>query len=188
MPISSEQEYLSYLKADLAAAGLEKWQWYDRFRSDVIYFLRLLRRSEYLANCRSDPVSRLSLYYFKWRLRQHGRHLGLEIPTNVFGPGLAIVHPCGIVVSRHAKIGKNCRIHAGVNIGEHRGGAPVVGDNVYLGPGAKIVGAVSIGSYSVIGANAVVVKNVAPGVTVGGVPARILSEQDSTYIIGATDP
>lgn len=183
MPISNKQDYVSYLKADLAAAGLETWRWYDRFRSDVVHFLRLLRKSEYLANCRSDPLSRLSLFYFKWRLRRQGRHLGLEIPINVFGPGLAVVHPCGIVVSRLAKIGKNCRIHAGVNIGEHRGGVPVLGDNIYLGPGAKIIGAVSIGSHSVVGANAVVVKDVAPSVTVGGVPARVLSEQDSSYLI-----
>jgi serine O-acetyltransferase len=119
----------------------------------------------------------------KWRLRRLGRRLGIELPLNVFGPGLAVVHPFGIVVSRKARIGKNCRIHAGVNVGEHRGNAPSIGDNVYLGPGAKIVGGVKIGDRAVVGANAVVVKDVPAGVTVGGVPARVISNADSASMI-----
>lgn len=183
MPITSKQEYELYLKADMGSGGGRRWRWHHRFRADVAHFVRLLRRAEYVTNCLSGFIPSLFLKYLKWQLRRKGRYLGLEIPVNVFGPGLVIVHPCGIVVSRHARVGKNCRIHAGVNIGEHRGGAPIVGDNVYLGPGSKIVGTVSVGSNSVVGANAVVVRDVPPGVTVGGVPARVLSEQDSSYVI-----
>lgn len=183
MPITNRDDYKDYLTADLTAAGLRMWRWHYRFRHDVLYFIRLLRKAEYLTNCTAGNLSSLHLKIVKWRLKKHGRYLGLEIPTNVFGKGLVVVHPCGIVVSRKARIGMNCRIHAGVNIGEHRGCAPRLGNSVYIGPGAKIVGGVTIGDSAVIGANAVVVKDVPPGITVGGVPARFLANRDSSYLI-----
>ncbi len=184
MPISSRTEYLEYLQTDLSCGGHPRWRWHYRYRYDVMWFLRILRNVEYLTNCGRGPIDKARLLAAKWMLRRQGRYLGLEIPANVFGPGLVIVHPCGIVVSSRARIGRQCRIHAGVNIGEHRGKTPVLGDRVYLGPGAKIVGGVTIGDRSVVGANAVVTRDVPPGVTVGGVPARVISEQDSSYIIG----
>lgn len=185
MPITSKSDYHHYLEADLLASGIRDWKWYYRFTRDVMYFTRVLRWAEYLKNCVSGPLARNQLLNTKWRLRRLGRTLGLEIPINVFEPGLNIVHPYGIVVSRNARVGANCRVHAGVNIGEHRGRAPEIGDNVYLGPGAKIVGGISIGSGAVIGANAVVTKDVPPSITVGGVPARKLSDQHSSYLIPA---
>ena len=115
--------------------------------------------------------------------------LGFTIPHSMIGPGLAIVHYGTIVISSGCQIGSNCRIHAGVNIGANGGEskAATIGDNVYIGPGAKIVGDVVVGNRSVIGANAVVTKDVPAGVTVGGIPARIISENDSTnHLINAT--
>ena len=77
------------------------------------------------------------------------------------------------------KIGKNCNISPGVNIGKaNRGknkGYPTIGDNVYIGPGAKIIGAVKIGNNVAIGANTVVTKDIPDNACIGGVPARILS-------------
>ena len=87
------------------------------------------------------------------------------------------------------KIGENCRIHAGVNIGANAGEneAAIIGNNVYIEPGAKIIGNINIGDNVVIGANAVVTNDVPDGVTVGGVPARIISSNDSTkHLIRAT--
>lgn len=115
--------------------------------------------------------------------------LGFSIPHNVFGPGLSIAHYGTIVVSSGARIGANCRIHAGVNIGANAGekDAAYIGDNVYIGPGAKIIGNVKIGSDSVIGANAAVVSDVACGITVGGVPAKKISDNDSSvHLVKAT--
>lgn len=64
--------------------------------------------------------------------------LGFSIPLNVFGSGLSIAHVGPIVVSPHARIGMNCRIHVGLKIGTRTGApdeAQTIGDNVYIGPG-----------------------------------------------------
>jgi serine O-acetyltransferase len=183
MRINSLDDYKFYLKADLTSSGIGRWGLIQWMRHDVMRFQRRLRKTEYVHNCQNGYWGRMRLVLLRLLLRHLGRYLGLEIALNVFGPGLAIVHPYGIIVSDKASIGKNCRIHAGVNIGAHRGQAPTIGDNVYLGPGAKIVGGVHVGDGAVIGANAVVVKDVPPGVTVGGVPAKIISDNDSTEMI-----
>ena len=120
-------------------------------------------------------------WYYRFMYHALSVKLGFSIPHNIFGPGLAIVHYGTIVISPKCKIGKNCRIHAGVNIGAYGGEeAAAIGDNVYIGPGAKIIGSVKIGNNSVIGANAVVTKDVPDGVTVGGVPAKIISTNNSS--------
>lgn len=183
MRITSWDEYKFFLRADLHSAGISSWGIRQWIQYDVMRFQRRLRKAELLRNCATGWWGWLQLAFVRWSLHQLGRSLGLDIGLNVFGPGLVIVHPYGIVVSDRAIVGKNCRIHAGVNIGAHRGQAPRIEDNVYIGPGAKIVGGISIGNGAVIGANAVVVKDVPSGVTVGGVPARILSYNDSTEII-----
>ena len=109
--------------------------------------------------------------------------LGLSIPLGVFGPGLSIAHYGTIVVNKNACVGVNCRIHPGVCIGVAHGRAPTIGDNVYIGPGAKIFGGVTVGDNAAIGANAVVNKDVPPGVTVAGNPARIVSHRGSFELV-----
>ncbi len=80
---------------------------------------------------------------------------GLSIPYDTeIGPGFYIGHFGGIVVNRAARIGRNCNISHGVTIGQsnrgERRGVPVIGSNVYIGPGAVILGAVRIGNGSAI--------------------------------------
>jgi serine O-acetyltransferase len=185
MPIRHRKELLEYLDADLAAYKLPRWTVRARLFHDRLRYQRNLRYLEYATGGASGPAALLLRVYFRWRTRRLGRWLGLEIPPGVVGPGLRLVHTGLIIISERAQVGRNCRIHAGVNIGEWRGKAPVIGDNVYIGPGAKIVGGVTVGDKAVIGANAVVSKDVPPGVTVGGVPAKIISGRDSTEIIEA---
>ena len=81
-----------------------------------------------------------------------------------------------VVINRDAIIGENVLIRAHVTIGKKtpEGKAPVIGDNVEIGDGAKIIGELSIGEYAVIGANAVVVSDVPPRTLAVGVPARII--------------
>lgn len=115
---------------------------------------------------------------------RHMRHaFGIDVPASAqVGPGLYINHPGGIVVHNRAVIGANCNLSHGVTLGEGNRGArkgfPVVGDGVYIGPGAKLVGAVRVGDDVAVGANAVVTRDVPSHAVVGGVPARTLSETD----------
>lgn len=109
--------------------------------------------------------------------------LGFTIPLNAFGPGLSIAHYGSIVVNGNAKIGRNCRIHSDVNIGETGGGAPTIGDNVYIGPGAKIFGPITVGDHVAVGANAVVNTDVPSNVSVGGIPATVISEKGSEGLL-----
>lgn len=102
---------------------------------------------------------------------------GISIPARTtIGPGLYIGHFGGIIVHAEAVIGAGCSLSPGVVIGTRGGGRrglPRLGDNVYLGNGAKILGPVHIGDEARIGANAVVVSDVPPGATAIGVPAEV---------------
>ena len=101
--------------------------------------------------------------------------LGFSIPINVFGPGLSIAHYGTIVVNPTARIGKNCRIHEGVTIGATNGDtrSALIGDNVFIGSGAKVIGNICIAPDVAIAANAVVVTNIQEaGTTWGGYPQK----------------
>jgi serine O-acetyltransferase len=93
------------------------------------------------------------------------------------GEGLYISHIGGVHINPQAVIGKNCDIAHHVTIGASamgRKGAPVIGDNVYIGTGATVVGQISIGSGAKISANTLVISNVPEGATVLGVPGHII--------------
>ncbi len=93
-----------------------------------------------------------------------------------FGPGLIILHSVGIVINSKVKGGDNVVIESGVVIGEEKGHCPTLGNNIFIGSGAKIFGNITIGNNIKIGANAVVNKSVPDNVTVAGIPARIVKE------------
>jgi serine O-acetyltransferase len=90
------------------------------------------------------------------------------------GPGFVIMHSLCIVINTNVRAGRNFTIQHGVTLGTANEGNPVIGDNVFIGAGAKVLGGVKIGDYARIGANAVVVKDVPDGGTAVGVPARIV--------------
>lgn len=117
---------------------------------------------------------------------------GIEIsPKTRIGTGFYIGHFGGIVINSQAEIGKNCNVSQGVTIGmANRGekkGVAIIGDNVYIGPGAKIVGAVRIGNNAAIGANCVVTKDVPDNAVVVGVPGKVISMNGSKGYIGNTN-
>lgn len=104
---------------------------------------------------------RILRYCFYFRLLRLQKKYGIQIPpATTIGKGFYIGHFGTIVVSPYAVLGDNFNISQGVTIGyanrEVRGGAASIGNEVYIGPGAKIVGKVSIGNNVAIGANAVV--------------------------------
>lgn len=90
----------------------------------------------------------------------------------------------GIVIAAGAIIGKNCFLSHQVTIGRNRGGAPTIGDNVYIGPGAKIFGAIHIGNNVRIGANCVVFEDVPDNATVVlPKPRIIIKSPDYQYYV-----
>lgn len=135
---------------------------------------------------------RLSSYLKKYRffyciyfvarimLRHYSYKFGIDIPYNtVIGKGFYIGHFGNIVVNSKAIIGKNVNISQGVTIGQSnrgiRKGVATIGDCVYIGPGAKIIGNIRIGNNVAIGANCVVTKDVPDDAVVVGIPGRVLS-------------
>lgn len=125
-------------------------------------------------------------------LHHYAIRFGIVISRDArIGSGLYIGHFGGIFVPGDAVIGDNCNLShdvtlAQVNRGE-KAGCPVIGNNVYIAPGAKIIGRVKIGDYAAVGANAVVVNDVAPHTGVGGIPARPVSDQGSEGYVNRTD-
>lgn len=116
---------------------------------------------------------------------------GVQIPANVCGPGLCVCHKGTLIINDNVRIGSNARIHAGVNIGNSSkfddnwvpDNTPCIGNNVYIGPGAKLFGKIVIGDNVAIGANAVVNRDVPSHVSVAGVPAKIINKNGSIGLL-----
>ncbi len=91
-----------------------------------------------------------------------------------FGPGLVLIHSGGIVINAQVRGGANLRIEHQVTLGAEKRQSPTLGDNVFIGAGAIVIGPVHVGSDSRVGAGAVVVKDVPARATVVGNPARVV--------------
>lgn len=105
------------------------------------------------------------------------RKFGLEILIGGdIGPGLYVPHPVGTVLSS-GKVGANCTFVGAVTLGMRDGEFPVIGDEVYVGAGARIIGGITIGDRAKVGANAVVVRDVEPDTSVVGIPAKPIASQ-----------
>jgi serine O-acetyltransferase len=184
--IQSYDDYKYYLEADRLSMG-EKRVRPQLIGQDVWKFQRLLRKLEYYQNCKRSILYKPIKQILTIKFHILSVRLGFSIPTNVFGPGLNIAHRGTIIVNGFSKIGKNCRVHACVNIGT-KGGytniAPTIGDNVYIGPGVKIFGDINIANGVAIGANAVVNKSFEEeDISIAGVPARKISNKGSECLI-----
>jgi serine O-acetyltransferase len=109
--------------------------------------------------------------------------MGMRLdPSAKIGPGLYIGHYGGIRINMDARIGENCNLTHNVTIGTTglgKKGAPRIGNNVYIGTGATVVGRISVGDGARIAANTLVTRNVPAGATVMGVPGRIVKHAAS---------
>ena len=138
-------------------------------------YLRFLRKEEkYTFDKPCKPLQ----YWYKAHKNRLGSRLGFIISAGCFAEGLQIEHFGSIIVNPKSRIGKNCKIHGNCCIGSNGGYpdySPVIGDNVDIGQGAQILGGIRIADNVRIGAGAVVVKDIPnPGVTVVGIPGRVL--------------
>lgn len=164
-----EWKRIGYLGPNAAIAPL-------RLREALTLFWRFagLRatvnyRLSHAASMRNIPLVPMVLF------RRNMRKYGLDImPAVSIGPGLYIPHPVGTVVMAHS-IGSRCHIISSVTIGMRNTPAfPVIGDDVTIGAGARVLGDIRIGNGAQIGANAVVVDHIPDGATAVGIPARIV--------------
>lgn len=177
--IESRDDLRFYIFQDRRALGFNnslKWKIGQKFtfRGKILKFQILLRKEEYYFN---NNIKIIGLFY-RFRKERLGIKLGFEIPRNTFGYGLNITHTGMRIVNKNCKVGINCRIHSGVNIGGTEEYAPQIGDNVYIGPGVKLYGDIYIADHIKIGANSVVNKSfLDSGVTIAGVPAKIVSKK-----------
>ncbi|MGH2610523.1 MAG: serine O-acetyltransferase [Tepidiformaceae bacterium] len=110
---------------------------------------------------------------------------GIEIhPGATIGPGFFIDHGMGVVIGETAEIGENVMLYQGVTLGgtstQRVKRHPTLRDNVVVGAGAKLIGAIEVGENSQIGAGSVVVTNVPAGATVVGVPGHIVAYRDTS--------
>lgn len=147
----------------------------------------------------SHALYKAKVPFFPRLISQIGRFLtGIEIhPGAKIGKGLFIDHGMGVVIGETAEIGENVTLYQGVTLGgtgKQQGKRhPTLGNNVLVGVGAKVLGAITIGDNARIGGGAVVLKDVPPNATAVGVPARIVAMrtavgQDNQRVENMPDP
>ena len=138
----------------------------------IIYkYVKCLRKAEYYYNCNK----KILYAFYRYRKNKIGIKIGIEMWANNFDSNLKIYHCGNIVVNRGAKIGNNCKLHGDNCIGNNgiSNKCPIIGNNVDIGVGAKIIGDVKIADNVIIGAGAIVNKSfLEEGAVIAGVPAK----------------
>lgn len=139
---------------------------------------------EYLHYCKSPGKHKIYYKWIQYRLFRAQVKTGMNIPMNVFGPGLSIAHLGPIVINGFAKVGKNFRLHPFTTIGidGRSGKVAIVGDDVYLSNGCELIGDIEIGDNIVIAAGAVVTKSFTEiNSVVVGIPAKVISYSGNPF-------
>lgn len=182
--INSRDELKEYLKIEKALYIPKKYSKYDilsLLKKDLKNYrwkyVKSLRFSEYYySKCKRNIFYLMMYIYWSRKKNLIGRKLGVDIKENVFDQGLLIHHTFGIVINSCARVGKNCILHGNNVIGNmgEKTGAPIIGDNVRLGIGSKVLGDIYIANNVQIGAGAVVIKSCyQEGALLVGVPAHV---------------
>ncbi len=138
---------------------------------ELYKYIRLLRKTEYYLN----TGKRFRAVICKTGLRYLQYKHGLSIPLNVFDVGLKIQHLAQTRVSSQSKIGKNFTIYPFCSVGTGHGKSPIIGDNVTVFSGARVIGPVELANGIQVGANAVVTKSCdVENAVLVGVPAKMI--------------
>lgn len=145
----------------------------------IIKWQRASRYCDYYNQQRSF-FSRIFRVYYRYLRNKFACRIGIDASTENVGKGLLIYHPYGTVINGRSILGENVHLHGNNcigNAGEGHSECPVIGNNVTIGVGAKVIGGIKIADNIKIAAGAVVVHSFEePGVTIGGVPAKILNK------------
>ncbi len=150
------------------------WCAYKNYPIKYLNFLILFadyREFRSVVYRRLGPLRYLICWLFK------GQDL-LFISKASIGGGLLIQHGFSTIINAKS-IGKNCKVYQQVTIGNNGEGRPIIGDNVVVCSGAKIIGGITVGNDVIVGANAVVCKDVPDHCVVAGVPAKIIKRRNS---------
>lgn len=180
--IKNRSDLKYYLECDKKALGIT-WKRPRLFRDSIWRFQILYRKTEYwVNNQKKSPFHKLMALLYQLHYKRECRKRCSEIPINCIAEGLCIWHGFNIVINDQVRIGKNFGLSSSVNIGQAHGKAPVIGDNVTMTYGSSVIGGVHIANNVTIGSRALVLKDINEEfVTVGGIPAKILSHKDPTH-------
>ena len=166
-----------YLQEDAKANGITQGVkyliklFYGNVHACVYRYLKSLRKYEYYHN--NNSILR---FWYRFYNRRLGLKYNIAIPINVVGYGLYLPHLEGGVIINCKSMGCYCKVNSGVVVGSKHNNSQiaVIGNNVELSVGCKVIGEIHIGNNVVVAPNAVVVKDVADNTIVGGVPAKVL--------------
>ena len=180
--IKTKDDLNYYLLCDKVARGETKAR--PSLIGDRLWKFQILyRKPEYHYNNREKLWHKLAYVFTYWRFRRQRDRLCSELPLNVFAEGLVIWHGQNIIVNEHARVGRNFSISAGCCIGHVNGQTPVIGDNVEMTLGSRVLGGVTIANDVTIGAGALVLKDIdTPYTTWGGLPAKCISQKKNAYV------
>lgn len=160
-------------KKPVITADMKRWGCIRKYANDKKMILSLICLLSRQKDFRAQFYLRLGRERALLKLLL--RPVDCDIERDVFGEGLMIIHGYGVVVNCGAKIGKNCTIYHGVTIGNTDWySTPTIGDNVFIGTGAKILGNIHIGNNVKIGAGAIVVDDVPDNSTIVGPKAFVV--------------
>lgn len=183
--IHSKQDLKYYLSEDLIRFDGKKPTIKDWIlHNEVWYIYHYIYHLRYVEYYQSKKgLNKLLFLWHFFRYKRLGFKLKFTIYPNTIGAGFRIYHAGDFThVGPNVHIGRNCTMLPGVvfgNKGEETDNRPVVvGDNCYIGLGAKIFGEVKIGNNVTIGANAVVTKDIPDNAVVGGIPAKVIKYKD----------
>lgn len=172
---------LYYMSKNKETITLDMNRWFNVYELKVSKFrglgFLLLYKKEFrnLLSYRLKMKSRFSSILFEILFKPMET---LFIYSTDIGPGLFIQHGFSTVIAAK-RVGTNCWINQQVTIGWNEEDCPVIEDNCRICAGAKVIGGIVVGHDSIVGANAVVVKNIAANEVWGGVPARRLKFVDT---------
>ncbi|MEO5979831.1 MAG: hypothetical protein ABIS36_20680 [Chryseolinea sp.] len=178
--IKTRSDLKRYQKADREASNRPKGGFINwLFYSETYYiqtYLDTLRKLEFLTNKKRNILDHLLYVVTFWKYKRMSFKLRITIPPNVAGPGLSIQHIGNIIINANARLGSKNVLQPGVVIGQKDSpeNVPTIGDNVYFGPGCKVIGKIRVGNNAVIAPNSVVIKDVPDNAVVSGVPAVVI--------------
>ncbi len=179
--ITSKKELKEYVESDFKAQNMEhpflaRFTYGENWR--MFKYMQVLRHLEYYKNTKSSLWGKIMYSYYLIKHRRNCIKYQINISPNSVGPGLKLVHPGFRRLGSYLKIGKNCTFLPLVLIGKKSPNVDttnfIIGDNCYFGTGAIVMGPVKIGNNVIVGAGAVVTKDIPDNCVVGGNPAKVI--------------